>query len=290
MRGRTILISAIAVALLWFGLRHYRSFVACRQRRAAFLARVQNLERDAPERLRMGTKKSEVIRFFAENGLPLTFDGRRAGGVVATTGCAPFGCGSDSAIIGVSLEVDEVGTVQSAPTVNEIFTTCDLEAQQRDRYLRLRKRTLQGARAKLGLPATSDSTQPWGVVMDLRLRGDVLYTVVALSDGSAAAYISRGPDPEGIGQGPYSVGQSPQEAIRKAAKKTVNVAGEFQPQMHKTTTYPLPSRDEEIIFYVLTDDGVYTASAAREDLENNRHPLSKLWNAAEDLGNQFGWY
>ena len=126
--------------------------------------------------------------------------------------------------------------------------------------------------------------------MDRRLRGDVLYTLVALSDGSAAAYISSGPDPEGLGNPfAHARGEDPTAAIRKAAKRTVTVAGELQPQMRKTTTYRLPGSEEEVLFYVLTDSGVYFAGAFQADLTNNRHPLSKLWNAAADLDSQFGW-
>lgn len=159
----------------------------------------------------------------------------------------------------------------------------DVEKQQRVRYLGLRERALQGSRAKFGLPAPSESTQPWGVVIDFRPRfpSDVLDTAMALSDGTAAVYVSRGPDPEGL---------APQEAIRKAAKRTVNVAGGLRSHMHKTTKYPLPGHEDEVIFYILTDSGVYSATAWKEELENNRHPLSKLWDSGVELGRQFGWH
>jgi hypothetical protein len=102
-------------------------------------------------------------------------------------------------------------------------------------------------------------------------------TVVALSDGSASIYISSG--------GGYIGGQS-NEAIRKAAERTVNIAGEFQPQMRSTTTYPLPQRGE-VIFYVLTDSGIFTASASEQELKSNRHPMSKLANAAQGVVTQY---
>jgi len=118
-------------------------------------------------------------------------------------------------------------------------------------------------------------------VIDFRSRIDVLYTVTALSNGTAAVYVSSGPDPEAL---------APQETIHKAAKGTVIVAGELQSQMHKTTKYPLPGHVDEVVFYTLADNGVYIAIAAKEDLENNRHPLSKLWNSAVDLSRLFGWH
>src|SRR6266567_138880 len=41
---------------------------ACKQRGAAYSARREALERGANEKLRVGTKKDAVIRFFAESG------------------------------------------------------------------------------------------------------------------------------------------------------------------------------------------------------------------------------
>jgi hypothetical protein len=46
---------------------------ACKQRGDAYYARVEALKRDAHEKLKIGTKKDAVIRFFTENGIPVTF-------------------------------------------------------------------------------------------------------------------------------------------------------------------------------------------------------------------------
>jgi len=102
-------------------------------------------------------------------------------------------------------------------------------------------------------------------------------TVVALSDGSASVYLSNG--------GGFIGGQG-QESINKAAKKTVGVAGEFQPQMRLTTTFPV-AKQGEVIFYLLTDSGVFTASAPEGELRDNRQPLAKLANAAQDVITQY---
>src|SRR6266545_7645858 len=66
---------------------------ACKQRGAAYNARVEKLRRDAREKLIIGTNKEAVIHFFAENGIPLSFVGGEATGTISTTGCAPAGCG-----------------------------------------------------------------------------------------------------------------------------------------------------------------------------------------------------
>jgi len=97
---------------------------ACKQRGAAYRARVEKLRTDAQQNLKIGTKKEDVIRFFSENGIPLTFAGDEATGTIYTTGCAPSGCGSDDALLGLRVQVDKVGTVISEPVVGAIYTNC----------------------------------------------------------------------------------------------------------------------------------------------------------------------
>ncbi len=96
----------------------------CKQRGDAYRARVETLKREAHEKLRIGTKKDAVIRFFAENSIPVTFIRDEASGTIYTTGCAPSGCGSDAALLGVRVKVDEAGTVISEPVVGAIYTNC----------------------------------------------------------------------------------------------------------------------------------------------------------------------
>jgi hypothetical protein len=97
---------------------------ACKHRGAALSARVETLKREAHERLKVGTKKDAVIRFFAENDIPVTFNGDEASGTVSTSGCAPSGCGSDAALLGLRVKVDEAGTVISEPDVGAMYTDC----------------------------------------------------------------------------------------------------------------------------------------------------------------------
>jgi hypothetical protein len=138
-------------------------------------------------------------------------------------------------------------------------------------YLAMRSQALQGSRVTFGLPASSDSTQPWGVLMEWETPNGT-GTLLVLSDRSASVYFSNGSGYLG----------SESQAIRQAAESTVNVAGELRAQMHQTTTYPLPQRGE-VVFYLLTDGGVYTASGSDEDLKSNRLPLSRLRNTATGL-------
>jgi hypothetical protein len=102
-------------------------------------------------------------------------------------------------------------------------------------------------------------------------------TIVAISDGSASIYMSGG--------GGYLGGQS-HEAIRKAAQNMVAVAAESQKQTIATTVYPLPQRGE-VIFYLLTDAGVFTASGSYEELSSHRHVLSRLGDAGQEIITQY---
>ncbi len=99
-------------------------------------------------------------------------------------------------------------------------------------------------------------------------------TVVAVADGSASVYRSNGGGSIGGGQS--------HESIRTAALKTVELAAAAQPLMHATKEYPLAARGQ-VSFYVVTDAGVFTASASQDDLENNRSPYSRLATAARNI-------
>jgi hypothetical protein len=102
-------------------------------------------------------------------------------------------------------------------------------------------------------------------------------TVVALSDGNASIYMSNG--------GGYLGGVS-HESIREAARNMVAVAAELQKQMTATTVYPLPGRDE-VVFYLLTDAGVFTARGTYEELSAHRQALSKLGDAGQEIITQY---
>jgi hypothetical protein len=104
---------------------HYRYHSAsCKQREAAYNARVETLKREAHEKVKIGTKKDAVILFFTENHIPVTFSRDEASGTIYTTGCAPSGCGSDAALLGLRMKVDEAGTVLSEPVVGALYTDC----------------------------------------------------------------------------------------------------------------------------------------------------------------------
>jgi len=102
-------------------------------------------------------------------------------------------------------------------------------------------------------------------------------TLVAVSDGNASVYLSSGGG---------DIGGGGHEKIRKAAIEMVVLASKFQTQMKITRNFPLP-KNGETIFYLLTDSGVFTASASENDLGEQRHLLSPLFNAGHEIIGQY---
>ena len=129
-------------------------------------------------------------------------------------------------------------------------------------------------REKAGLPATFVPTEPWGVIMDW-VVSQATATIIAFSNGHASIYLSTG--------GGFIGGGESHESVRNAAKKMVAVAAECQPHTYATSEYPLPQKQSEVLFYLLTDAGIFTAGASKEDLSNHDHPLSKLHDAAQGI-------
>jgi hypothetical protein len=124
---RSITIGAAIVVIAgvsWFGLKQHRSQIDCKQRSAVFARQVGSIKQDAHERLKIGTNKADVGRFFAEHRIPFTFSESEARGTLLTSGCAPFAFGSDSALIGVSVKLDPAGTVTEEATIVGMYTEC----------------------------------------------------------------------------------------------------------------------------------------------------------------------
>jgi len=118
-------------ALGWFGYNHYRTSIRCKQRVVALQSRVEEIKREAHDKLKVGTKRDDVIRFFATNNIPLTFgkfvDRNEATGTIYVSGtseCASLACGTDATLIGLRVDIDEAGTVVSEPVIVSIYTDC----------------------------------------------------------------------------------------------------------------------------------------------------------------------
>jgi hypothetical protein len=56
--------------------------------------------------------------------MPFRIFESEAFGSIETSGCAPFGCGSDVAVISVHVKLDEAGAAIEEPRVGGIYTNC----------------------------------------------------------------------------------------------------------------------------------------------------------------------
>lgn len=118
-------LAILALGYLQFGWMFYRYHsAACKKRGNAYSMRVKKLERESRERLRIGTPKEDVIRFYRENGLPVSLYGDEYDGSIPIEGCAPAGCGNDAAFIGLQVKADSSGAVAGEPRVGAFYTNC----------------------------------------------------------------------------------------------------------------------------------------------------------------------
>lgn len=161
-----------------------------------------------------------------------------------------------------------------------ISAAMTLHAQQTkatNPYEGLRSQILQGSRASVGLPAAATRTTPWAVLMDWGVSGAVA-TVVAISDGTASVYLSSG--------GGFIGGGESHEAIRKAAREAVILAAASQAAMRPTTSYPLPEQGE-VVFYAITDSGVFTARSTQAEMGRGTSQLARLGNAMQQIISEY---
>jgi len=122
MKRRRVALTVIVVIVAGtsFGLREYH----CKVRGAVLARQVESIKRDAAQELKIGTNKAEVLQFFAERNIPFAMLESEAFGSLRTSGCAPLGCGADTAFIGVRVKLDVAGTVGEAPKVFGMYQDC----------------------------------------------------------------------------------------------------------------------------------------------------------------------
>ncbi|HEY1773405.1 MAG TPA: hypothetical protein VGH91_09465 [Gammaproteobacteria bacterium] len=98
-------------------------------------------------------------------------------------------------------------------------------------------------------------------------------TVVAVADGSASIYFSNGGGIIGAGAHPQA---------REKAVALIDLISKNLSEFSKISTYPLPDNGLTR-FYVVTADGIYSASAKEDDLGNRRSDLSPIFYVGQDL-------
>ena len=161
-----------------------------------------------------------------------------------------------------------------------------------DEYFHLRKYLFSAARQALDVQQAFGIDEVWVAVMETTYTDHSL-TLAALADGDAALW-------RGTGGG--RLAECDNIEVRKAAVRFVDEAsrslkrmvphlpfqpsetlaeefGEFNPL---ASLYPLPERGNTR-FYVMSRAGLHTAEIPAAELDENRHPLSRLFHLGQDV-------
>ena len=98
-------------------------------------------------------------------------------------------------------------------------------------------------------------------------------TLVAVADGTISLYFSTG---GGI------IGAGAHESVVQASHRWLEAGAAFLEQLEPVADPPLPAAGQTQ-FVAVTSDGLRAAVASEEDLGRNRHALSPLFYAAQDV-------
>ena len=114
-------------------------------------------------------------------------------------------------------------------------------------------------------------------VMDWPIN-DAFSTVVAGSDGSASIYLSHG--------GGFIGGGQKYESLRTAALNAASLALKMRSQMSPAENFSLP-QPGDVRFYLITSEGIFTATAQEADLRSGSSPFTKLGSAAQQIVTEY---
>src|SRR3989338_7617071 len=112
----------------------------------------------------------------------------------------------------------------------------------------------------------------FGVLMETGYP-EYTVTLATFMTGDASLYFSN-------------VGGILHETVRKAAIALNRRADEFILSCKKVTEFPMHGPGKTV-FYILTQEGIYTAEALEKDIGNNRSLLSPLFAAGQDVITEF---
>jgi tetratricopeptide (TPR) repeat protein len=139
-------------------------------------------------------------------------------------------------------------------------------------YSRLRHKALNSTRTELNLPERPAESPAWGVVMERGYPGATI-TVAAFAPNVTSLYGS---------DGKTVIGGEFDEYIRQANVKLIDTADQFLEHFEPRHEFPIP-QTWQTIFYLRTDSGTLVGGGPTDDLVNDRHALSPLFQAAEEI-------
>ena len=162
-----------------------------------------------------------------------------------------------------------VGSQEKKPE-SRAAKPANTDSRQAQAMKGLRDRVLTSSPEEIGLTGEDAKAKVWGVMMEMTFSSGGSITLLSLRDGTASLYGSTG----GGMLGGY--------AAQKEAKRFVAEGEKHLASMQPTKSFPYPEVGR-LKFYVLTQDGVYTAEAGESKVQDARHPLFPLFIAANEV-------
>lgn len=134
------------------------------------------------------------------------------------------------------------------------LSTSEISLSGEDKYLKLREDALNTTPEDLELVIEPNSDIPYGIVLDMAVTNEYTETLISFSNGYSNFLYSNGN--EGTIGNDYTT-------LEKDTKLFVVTSKRFITYMNLTTDFPLPSEDN-LIFYVLTPNGIYTSGEVNQ--------------------------
>jgi len=123
------ILAAIFVVVLagctCLSVTYLHSRTACKRSNIDFQRRIDALQLELTKNILRGTTKKDVERFLSDHHFSVIFNRNQAIGTMSSSGgCAPFGCGTNEILLGVTIRLDSNGSVAEVPQIQTMFTDC----------------------------------------------------------------------------------------------------------------------------------------------------------------------
>jgi hypothetical protein len=176
---------------------------------------------------------------------------------------------------------------------HEVLTQC--------RYVPWRSAALSILMGKNGTAALPAERSVWGVLREVGQPAANTHALLASADGSAGVYSLWGAGLSYPGESPKNVAKAKRfidligagiavssevpENLAQANARFIETADRLVGHMQPLELFSVPA-ERHTTFYVGTRAGILSGSGLTEDLEADRHPLSPLYRAAEEVNEQ----